>query len=200
MGIRFSKTPNHRSRFPSLLGCVALAAAAALTIAPQMAQACCGCEPEGELKTIAGADCVVRSVDAVDSTFTTSAYYDWEGGICNTSSSLRLKVTCPVIRERNVERTDQTICVRVHFSQNPVVSQQEYECTLYHRQAYGTGIFFSEACETHHNSAAELTAISATVGNNSFARGYTHITCILVPRLTIPGHSCLRSLFWGERG
>lgn len=152
----------------------------------QAAGACTPCFWQGDRKIIPGSACDLR----FDSE-STSFGVDWRGGVCNLSFSDSLKVSCPVVRD-NTDNTDGMHCAEAYFYRDG--GSAEAECVLYARQSSGAGNYYSTS-QTLNVGAGSFIGLHI---NNSYSRGYYHMTCLIPPKAGGGDYSCLRSFQWGE--
>ncbi|MEM8932353.1 MAG: hypothetical protein AAGE94_14320 [Acidobacteriota bacterium] len=160
---------------------------AALFGAASDAAGCTPCFWQGDRKIIPGSECDIR----LDSE-STSWGIDWRGGICNLSFSEPLKVSCPVGRD-NTQNQNGLECAEPYFYWESYADTAH--CVLYARQASGSGSYYS----TSHTGPAATGSTSIGLHiNNSYTRGYYHMTCLIPQKAGNSDYSCLRSFQWGE--
>ena len=151
-------------------------------------EACAGCNWAGDGKIIPGGACDIRLDSPSD-----SYGVDYRGGMCNLSFSESLKVSCPVVRD-SVNNVNGLNCAEPFFYWDGFV--EEAVCVLYARQFSGNGNFFWT--QGTGPAAIHGTSIPLKI-NNSYYRGYYHMTCLIPPKAPGAEYSCIRSFQWAEK-
>lgn len=152
------------------------------------ASACAGCNWAGDGKIIPGGACDIR-LDSPSSSYGV----DYRGGMCNLSFSDQLKVSCPVVRD-SVNNVNGMNCAEPFFYWDGYAGVAE--CSLYARQYSGNGNFFW----TSDLGPAAIGGTSVPLKiNNSYYRGYYHMTCLIPPKAPGASYSCIRSFQWAEK-
>ena len=153
-------------------------------------------------KTVAGTICVVDQPSGPSDYWSNSFVYSYRGGICNRSDRGKLKVRCPIVRDR-VANNNGIGCAQVFFRDEDFepgtdLVGREVECVL--RGVQDDGDFIADGYTVRTNSSQDnlLNEIQLYL-NESSAGGYYVISCNLPPwRPERRGDFCLQSIHWSE--